>query len=540
MSFDYDTQIESIKQQIATKKQNTPRTKWLLHHLKLKILGFPQDFALRQRLSRYKRLKRKGATAPPRSFASRLLGRAAPPSGPFKGAGTAQIPPFHVTALQKDRLNSILEADPGAVQAMAEMEQFLKGPQFDALVEKARALDPTIGTPAKFSPGLFPPWHDDGYHSLAQLKKSLPQKQFDTIIMMPFGKLGGADFVAGVLSKVTSETDRVLILRTEQSDWERPDWFPAQVDSVDISGFLDRTDNPARALYVVMQHLKPQRIYNVNSRRCFEMYVAYGQRLAGQFDLFAYYFCSDRDPNGVEAGYPVMFMTNVLPHLRAAQLDSRFLYEVLTTRYAMDPHTAAKLNVVYTPAMTAVSPEPMSKAQIATKAQRPRPVVLWAGRFDKQKRFDLLVEVAKRMPQIDFKAWGKAVLDKPPKLKKLPSNLQLNAPFKSYSELPLEHSDGWLYTAAWDGLPTILIECAAMGVPIAASAVGGVPELIDETTGWPVRDPDNVEAYVAAVTAMLGSDEERLMRTSALQDRIRTRHSTEAYKQAIAASQAGA
>jgi len=543
MSSDYDVEIEQLKQRIEANKQNSPRTKWLLQHIKKKLRDFPRDFMLRLRLSRYKRLKRLGRSAPT-GHTGKILGKVRDASEKSRGldadAVSANMQSFHVTSPQKDRFRKLQETKPDAAAAMAEMISFLNSAEFDDLVEKARALDPNIGTPPKYLPGLFPPWHDMDYPGLTEAKARLSHTNYDTVILMPFCKLGGSDFVAGVLSQALSETARVLILRTEQSDWERPDWFPENVDSVDISDCLDKIQNPARALYVLMQHLKPRQIYNVNSRRCFEMYVDYGQRLAHQFDLYAYYFCADRDPDGVEAGYPVMFMTDVLPHLKAALLDSRFLSDILSTRYAMAPETAAKLHTVYTPAVTHVPPEPVTVAQLASKADRARPKLLWAGRFDKQKRFDLLIAIAREMPDIDFAAWGKAVLDKPPVMKKLPENLSLNAPFKSYDELPLAASDGWIYTSAWDGLPTILIECAALGVPIAASAVGGVPELIDETTGWPVRDADTVAAYVAAIREMLGDDTDKLARTRALQDRIRTRHAMETYKGSIQTSQRGA
>lgn len=56
---------------------------------------------------------------------------------------------------------------------------------------------------------------------------------------------------------------------------------------------------------------------------------------------------------------------------------------------------------------------------------------LWLDRLW-QKRFDLLFEVAREMPHVDFLCWGKAVLDAPPDLEDLPVNIQLQKPFMSY------------------------------------------------------------------------------------------------------------
>ena len=171
---------------------------------------------------------------------------------------------------------------------------------------------------------------------------------------------------------------------------------------------------------------------------------------------------------------------------------------------------------------------------MAATPRRRRKRVLWAGRFDRQKRFDLVMEIARQMPEVDFDCWGKAVLNAPPDLSDLPPNVTINGPFKTYDDLPLTQSDGWLYTSAWDGLPTILIELASKGLPVVASAVGGVPELIDNVTGWPVGPDASVGDYCAAIRDMLASPDQRVARARALQTRARTRHSRANFRSALA------
>ena len=160
--------------------------------------------------------------------------------------------------------------------------------------------------------------------------------------------------------------------------------------------------------------------------------------------------------------------------------------------------------------------------------------MLWAGRLDRQKRFDLVVSIAGAMPDVDFSCWGKAVLDAPPDLSGLPRNVKINEPFASYEELPFETADGWLYTSAWDGLPTILIELGALGTPIVASAVGGVPELIDAETGWPVAGDAGIQEYVRALRDMIDNPELRIAKARALQARVRKNHTMSAYKARLA------
>ncbi len=433
--------------------------------------------------------------------------------------------PLAMLATWADRDLALFHAE------QAERERFFGSERCSALVAAAVAHDPNISLPE--GPGYLPPWHDVDYFGYAAARAVLPTGSVENVILVPFGKLGGADYVAGILAAALAERGRTVILRTDQPDWDRPDWYPEDVPAIDLSGALSGMGNSVRALFLLLRLLAPRAVWNVNSRLGFECFSTYGGRLADSHRLHAYYFCADRTPEGQETGYPVWYIADILPHLHAALVDTRSLADTLTSRYAMPPVLAGKLHTVHTPAQRPVDDPPLVAAQITSAAGRARPRILWAGRLDRQKRFDILEAVARAMPDVDFVAWGKAVLGKPPPARKLPKNLVLNPPFGSYDELPLGDCDGWLYTAAWDGLPTILIECGAMGMPIVASAVGGVPELIDDTTGWPVKDADDPEAYVAALRAMLDDPEARSRRATALQKRVRTRHSPEAFRAAL-------
>ena len=66
-----------------------------------------------------------------------------------------------------------------------------------------------------------------------------------------------------------------------------------------------------------------------------------------------------------------------------------------------------------------------------------------------------------------------------------------------------------------DGLPVALIEGAALGTPLVAANVGGIPELITSQTGWLVA-PDDPEALAAGLHEVLTAPhDERLRRTRA-------------------------
>lgn len=425
-----------------------------------------------------------------------------------------------------------LSRAPGAAADLRGMRMARRSPEFRALVEAAAAIDPNVPAIDDSVPSMVPPFHDDDYAAFRRVAEALPAERCDTIVLMPFGKLGGADFVAGVLTTTLHEAGaKPVVLRTDAEDWERPDWFPYEVPTVDISSLLP-PEPPRlrqRMLYEVIRRIAPKAVFNVNSRLGFDTFATFGARLRLFTNLYCYYFCADRTPEGRETGYPVWYFAPLLPHLRGALIDTRYLADGLAERYALGPEQASKLHVLCTPAMQPPPETPLVDTQLQTAARRRRPVVLWAGRLDLQKRFDIVVDVARALPQIDIHCWGKAVLDEAPDLSALPSNLTLHPPFRSYEELPLADSDGWLYTADWDGMPTILIEIGQMGIPIVATAAGGIPELVDEETGWPVPVGSDAKAYVQALKSMLDEPEERRRRATNLRERVRAGHTREAY-----------
>jgi glycosyltransferase involved in cell wall biosynthesis len=71
-----------------------------------------------------------------------------------------------------------------------------------------------------------------------------------------------------------------------------------------------------------------------------------------------------------------------------------------------------------------------------------------------------------------------------------------------------------------DGLPVVLVEAAALGVPMIATPVSGIPELVDGSTGWLARTADagGVAEAIAAFAA--APHEDRLRRCRSARGRV--------------------
>ncbi len=431
-----------------------------------------------------------------------------------------------------------IETHPEMRKMLAGYDRFLSSGRLMELTTAAAKHDPLIGRSLGKDFRLLPPWQDEDYLNYKAIRDLVPNRDVSRIILMPFCKMGGADYLTGVLAKSAGNPSETLILRTEQADWARPDWFPEEAESVDLSRHLTalNASQRARVLYELIRSLEPKHVYNCNSETGFETFLKFGARLRTFTRIYSYFYCSDYTVEGAEVGYPVKYFADLMPHLNSALFDSNFWLDKLSERFAVPPRLKARMHAIYVPPPDDRPNAPVVDNQVATAAARTRPLLLWAGRLDRQKRFDLLAAIARQLPEIDFRCWGRHVLDANEfELDTLPENVSLNPPFDRLDELPLEDSDGWLYTSAWDGLPNILIAVGAHGIPIVASGVGAVPELIDDSTGWPVRDVDDPDAYVVAIRDMLRDNNTRKARAHALFERVRARHTVASFRDGILA-----
>jgi len=78
-------------------------------------------------------------------------------------------------------------------------------------------------------------------------------------------------------------------------------------------------------------------------------------------------------------------------------------------------------------------------------------------------------------------------------------------------------------------MPNVVVEAAAFGLPVIAPDVGGVGELIDETTGWLVKSAEGLQSYLDHLGEALARPDERIARAQAALGRVRRNHSLEAF-----------
>ena len=142
-------------------------------------------------------------------------------------------------------------------EGLDQVLKFWRSLKMKEIMARGIALEPQINVVEEKDPSYVAPLHDDGYHSFDLIRRLLPDR-CDNIIVTPFCKLGGADFVSGVLARSLAPSGKLILLRTDQSDWARPDWFPAQMETFDLSVALKplHLELRKRILYKVIRHLR--------------------------------------------------------------------------------------------------------------------------------------------------------------------------------------------------------------------------------------------------------------------------------------------
>jgi hypothetical protein len=245
----------------------------------------------------------------------------------------------------------------------------------------------------------------------------------------------------------------------------------------------------------------------------------FGRQLSAWMDLYIYLFCWDLDEQGRKQGYPVEWFLPTFNYCRAVFCDSDDLREELQARYCLSDSQRSRIRTLHTPAEN-IETHYLEALRHRVPHRGVRRV-FWSGRFDRQKRVDLLLAIAIALPDLEFWVWGKAVLnDDSLDLDDLPANIRLMGTYRCIDDVPIAACDCFLYTAGWDGLPTVLIEVGSRGVPVVASAVGGVTDLITGGTGWPVTQHEDAAAYVSAINELLDDYPAALVKAAALRQHV--------------------
>lgn len=371
-----------------------------------------------------------------------------------------------------------------------------------------------------------------------------PRGGFTHLIALPFFSIGGAQMVAAHFARVIAANGGcVVVVASDSPPRGEPPTQQSDVLDIDLTDYFPDADAVAREelLFATLRLVRPRVFHAINSEAAWRMLIDSGPRVRAFTRVFAAIFMFQFDWNtGEKFGYAATFLRPAICQVDALLSDNKRFIEDAIKEYGLE-RERAKFHAVYN-SVAAVSPECFAEAKAAL-AQLPEKVraaerlqVLWAGRLDAQKRPELLLQIAQRCPDIDFHVYGARVMDDlnlGAQLQKLP-NVHFGGSYASAREvLGRREHHLMMFTSQWEGLPNVLIEFGALGLPIIAPTVGGVGELIDENTGYPLAERPSVEDYVNVMRVVREAPEEAVRRGANLLALTAERHSFAHFEEAV-------
>jgi|WetSurSiteA1Bulk_404760.scaffolds.fasta_scaffold24124_2 glycosyltransferase involved in cell wall biosynthesis len=323
-------------------------------------------------------------------------------------------------------------------------------------------------------------------------------KDISHVFLVPWLVKGGADLVTInyiQALKGNNLAKGITVISTLNADSPWAVRLPENVRFIEfgkIYSYLSQ-DEQEKLLSRLLLQMAPKVIHNINSELGYKIFVQYGKALSTFSNLYVSSFCIDLIPEDQMSGYPVWYLPKCFNYLQALFSENQTHLNRLNEMYAFEQQ---KMFVHYQPIDI-----PKKQNIINKDIKKEHLDILWAGRLDRQKRPDILIRIAEKCLNLAFKfhVYGSPVLDidiYTRQFAKL-NNVTYHGPFNGLASLPADRYDVFLYTSQWDGIPNILLEAILLNLPVIASNVGGVAEVItNEKTGFLIDPYDDIEKYV--------------------------------------------
>ena len=363
----------------------------------------------------------------------------------------------------------------------------------------------------------------------------------DYLFFAPWLRTGGGDSVLAEYMHSVRRSDpdaSIVLVTTEPIVSTRLDRVPSGAVTIELETLLCAgVSRDAFVEWIVPQLIaqyRPHTVHAFNSTVAFDVIERYGKQLAHHTRLFLSTFAVDRSADGEALSVLFLRPPGFLDVVERVLVDSERFIERMAVEWGYDAEKFAVQRSVVDVTRRAGAPPP--------RAGRERLQVLWAGRFDLPKRLDVLARVSARAAErgvpVTFHFYGDEVMGDAGLLESL-SRLEASGavrhpPFERFADLPLQDFDAYILTSEWEGVPLTVLEAMGARLPVIAPLVGGVGEVIDDSTGFPVRVFDDIDGYVDACEQIIAEPDSAALRADRACARVREEFSRDAFDRRLA------
>lgn len=295
----------------------------------------------------------------------------------------------------------------------------------------------------------------------------------------------------------------------------------------DLDGRIELLDR-------MMKEVMPETVHNLNSDSGWFMFMERGPWHARNAALFGNIYSDILYSDRFRLGAFWQYLPRCIDFMQGIIADNGAVVERAMEVFSLPEALRKKFYLLRTPVLDV----PGDDGRFANHPYRAdaRRGTLWMSRVAREKRIDILGEVAGRMPDHPFAMYGSIFAGAAPPdlswLERTP-NVDFRGRYGALFDLPLHEFSSYMFTSSAEGMPIALLEAAMLGLPLVAPKLGGIPEMVDEETGWLVAGPDDVEGYVAALTE---ADQDRALaarRVAAAQARLTAEYSWSAFHRTL-------
>jgi glycosyltransferase involved in cell wall biosynthesis len=420
------------------------------------------------------------------------------------------------------------------VERRTDLMERLRTGELGEMIARASTIEPLIGhaMPRFTRPRLLPFGHPPALEQLSVIHtahEAVGFRRARLVLVINRPRWGGGRRMEGHLAHALVpgiEPHEVVVIYTDKSGDTPEGRFPAGVNEIDFGALTQNLEgeDAEAALVILLRTFHADAIVNINSAMLYRAMRAFGRALTASERIYLCFFCSEQVPTGAWTSWSMRYFYRLFGLVAGVFTDNHHLAEQLQATYHVHASDRSRLHVLHAP----VDPELPFVAEPPTGPDR-RPQVFWAGRWDRQKRVGLFLQIARQMPDVDFRMWGEAVMTGSGR--NVPPNVTMQGRYRHISELPLDEADAWLYTSAWDGVPGQLLEVGMTGIPIVGTLVGGTGEILTPEQAWPIEESLGADDYVAALRSVLADPLEARRRAADLRRRLLAERTEDAFRE---------
>jgi phosphatidylinositol alpha 1,6-mannosyltransferase len=132
------------------------------------------------------------------------------------------------------------------------------------------------------------------------------------------------------------------------------------------------------------------------------------------------------------------------------------------------------------------------------------PTLAFAGRIGRQKSLEVGLEAVAQVAGVSLVVAGDGP-EKEELERRAPDRTRFLGPLPREEVLRLfRAADATLLSSAWENFPHTVVESLAVGTPVIATNVGGVPEVVNDGENGLLVAPGSATALASAITRFFG------------------------------------